>query len=75
VSFEEALVHDPELTESSRYAAHLKEWRDTFGESQVMATLHDDIQADPQSYFDKVVDFLGIPRQRLRPSQLHRVFG
>jgi Sulfotransferase domain len=74
-SFEEALARDPELTESSRYAGHLKAWRETFGESQVMATLHDDIQADPQSYFDKIADFLGIPRQRLRSSQLHRVFG
>ncbi|HEX3820279.1 MAG TPA: sulfotransferase [Candidatus Sulfotelmatobacter sp.] len=74
-SFEEALVHDTELTESSRYAAHLKAWRDTFGESQVMATLHDDIQADPQSYFDKIVDFVGARRQKLLPSQLNRVFG
>jgi hypothetical protein len=74
-SFEEALVHDTELMESSRYAAHLKEWRDTFGESQVMATLHDDIQSDPQSYFDKIADFVGAHRQKLRPSQLRRVFG
>ncbi|HEY1679345.1 MAG TPA: sulfotransferase [Candidatus Sulfotelmatobacter sp.] len=74
-SFEEALDRDPELMESSRYAEHLKAWRETFGESQVMATVHDDIQADPQSYFDRIVDFVGAQRQKLLPSQLNRVFG
>lgn len=72
-SFEDALMHDPELLESSHYAKHLKEWRRTFGESQVMATVHDDIESDPQSYLDKLLDFLGVPRFSLAPSQTRRV--
>jgi hypothetical protein len=72
-NFEEAVERDPELMESSRYSSHLKEWRDTFGESQVMATVHDDIEADPQAYLDRLVDFVGVPRMELSPSQRRRV--
>jgi hypothetical protein len=72
-NFEEALERDPELMESSRYSSYLKEWRDTFGESQVMATVHDDIEADPQAYLDRLVDFVGVPRMELSPSQRRRV--
>lgn len=70
---EEALARDPELMESSRYAAHLKEWKRVFGSSQVLPTVHDDIETDPQSYLDRIVDFVGVPRVKLLPSQLNRV--
>lgn len=72
-TLEDALTRDPELMESSRYADHLKSWQETFGSSQVMATVHDDMQTDPQSYVDKVVDFVGAIRVKLRPSQMNRV--
>jgi hypothetical protein len=72
-SFEEALTRDPELMESSRYATHLKNWLNTFGDSRIMATVHEDMQADPQSYLDKVVDFVGVPRLKLRPSHKRRI--
>jgi len=71
--FEEALARDPELLESSKYASHLKEWKRTFGDSQVMVTVHDDIEADPQAFLDGVVDFIGARRMKLRPSHIHRV--
>jgi hypothetical protein len=74
-NFEEALARDPELIDSSRYVAHLKEWITTFGAAQVMATVHDDIQADPQTYLDKLVDFVGIPRVKLLPSQVRHVLA
>jgi hypothetical protein len=72
-NFEEALTRDPELMESSRYASHLKGWEQTFGSSQVMVTVHDDIEADPQSFLDKVVDFIGAPRLKLLPGHVRRV--
>ena len=56
--------------ESSRYAVHLKHWRVAFGEAQVLPTLHDEMQADPQDYIDKVVSFLGLPQLTLLPSQV-----
>lgn len=71
--FDEALARDPELLESSRYAAHLKAWKRALGDSQVMATVHDDIQSDPQTYLDAVADFVGIPRLKLAPSQTRHV--
>lgn len=72
-TFEDALTRDPELMESSRYAAHLKDWQRTFGHSQVLVTVHEDMQTDPQSYLDKLVDFVGTPRLNLRPSHMRRV--
>ncbi len=72
--FDEALARDPELMESSRYAGHLKEWQRSFRPDQVMVTVHDDIQADPQLYLNKLVDFVGVPRINLRPRQAHPVF-
>lgn len=73
-AFDDALARDPELMESSRYATHLTEWLKTFGASQIMVTMYEDLQADPQLYLDKVLDFLGIPRMELRASHKRRVF-
>jgi hypothetical protein len=72
-NFEEALERDPELMESSRYSAHLKEWQKTFGHSQVMVTMHEDMQTDPQGYVDRLVDFIGVPRMALVASHHRRV--
>jgi hypothetical protein len=72
-SFDEALTEDPELMETGRYATHLKQWTEMFGSSQVLATVHDDIQADPQTYVDKLLDFIGLPRLQLLPSHFRQV--
>lgn len=74
-TFEDALTKDPELIESSRYALHLKGWLEAFGSSQVMATMHDDMQADPQSYLDNLVDFVGAKRVMLEPAQAGHVLA
>jgi Sulfotransferase domain len=71
--FEDALARDPELMESSRYATHLEKWQKTFGREQVLVTVHDDMQTDPQSFLDRIVDFIGAPRMKLRPSQVRHV--
>jgi len=73
--FEEALWRDPEFMESSRYAAHLKAWIQMFGSSQVMATVHEDMEADPQGYLDKVVDFVGAARLKLQASHRRHVLA
>lgn len=74
-SFEQALQHDSEFLDTSRYAANLKDWQQTFGAAQVLVTLYDDLRDDPQSYVDQIVDFLGIRRFRLTASQRHSVHG
>ena len=61
-SFEEAILSDPELTESSRYATHLKAWQQDFGADQVLPTFFDDLRDEPQTYVNTIADFIGIPR-------------
>ena len=61
-NFEEAILCDPELTESSRYATHLREWQRDFGSDHVLATLFDDLRDDPQNYVNTLADFIEIPR-------------
>ncbi len=69
MSFEEAVVRDPELMETSRYATHLKAWRKDFGAEQILATSYDDLEGDPQQYLDKLLDFIGMPRFDLAQSR------
>jgi Sulfotransferase family len=38
----------------------LKAWFDTFGRDRVLVLIHDDLEADAQSYLDRVCDFIGI---------------
>lgn len=72
-SFEQAMLLDPELLESSRYAANLRSWQHDFGPQQVMAALYDDLRDDPQSFVDSIAEFIGIPRFTLTAQQLNRV--
>ncbi|HEX6504895.1 MAG TPA: sulfotransferase [Terriglobales bacterium] len=72
-SFEQAILCDPELTESSRYATHLKAWQRELGADQVWATLYDDLRDTPQAYVNRLADFLGIPRFSLSPEELGSV--
>jgi hypothetical protein len=64
-SFEEALGRDSELMESGRYAHYLIEWQNAFGHDNVLPLLHEDLTKDPQSYIDRVVDFVGMSRFQL----------
>jgi hypothetical protein len=61
--------------ESSRYAFHLKAWRNTFGAAQVLATCYDDMQRQPQFYLDTLTDFVGVPRIVMTPSHARRVLA
>jgi hypothetical protein len=68
-AFEQAILRDPELTETSKYASNLRAWQSALGTDQVLATIYDDLRDDPQSYLNAVVDFIGVPRFELRSSQ------
>lgn len=58
--FEEAIRAHPKMLKFSHYATILKEWYGTFGEANVLVVLNDDLQADPQSYVNKVTSFTGV---------------
>ena len=69
-SFEECLER-PDALEWSRYATHLKAWRERFGTEKVLVLIHDDLRSDPQRFLDQVCDFLGITRIPLASSTAH----
>jgi LPS sulfotransferase NodH len=72
-SFERAIIHDPELMQSSRYVSNLTAWQAVLGKEQVLATVYDDLQRDPQGYVDKLADFIGVARFRIPESLAHPV--
>ena len=72
-NFEQALANDPELLESSRYATHLRLWRQMLGAERVLATAYDDLRDRPQAYMDQLADFIEIPRFALTAKETQRV--
>lgn len=61
-SFDEVLKARPNLGGGKRYALYLKKWFDTFGRENVLVTMYDELRTQPQSYLDRVTDFMGIQR-------------
>lgn len=74
-TLEEAVERDPELLETSKYATHLKGWQRALGKKNVMVTMYDDLQSDPQNFIDALADFISIPRFTLRVDQLGRTYS
>jgi len=74
-NFEQAILRNPELMESGKYATHLKEWQRTLGEERVLPTVYDDLRENPQSYVDHLADFIDLPRFQLSPSEIQYVHG
>ena len=72
-SFEQAIVEDPEFMDTSRYSEHYRAWQNALGPGQVLATLYDDLRDNPQSYLDKLVDFIGVPRFTLSAAQYRSI--
>ncbi len=68
-TFDQAMLKDPELFESGRYATHLKTWLSLLGEKQVLAMVYEDLRRSPQAYLNTVTDFLGIARISLSIEQ------
>ena len=60
----EAEIMRPDLPilESSRYAFHLRAWREMFGAANVGTFFYDDLETDEQAYVDSICDFLAVPR-------------
>lgn len=58
--FEEAIRSHSKMLEFSRYATILRGWHSTFGKTNVLVVLNDDLEADPQSYVDQVTQFIGV---------------
>jgi hypothetical protein len=62
VGFEETVARNDIIRESSRYAFHLRNWQRLFGIERVLVLLYEDLEADPQTYLNRICDFIEIPR-------------
>src|SRR5258706_244878 len=69
-SFEDAILRDSELMESSRYATYLKIWQQAFGKDRVYTAFFDDLRTDPQGFVNVLADFISIPRFSLTAPEL-----
>jgi hypothetical protein len=59
-TFESAIEQFPRLINRGRYATHLRPYLELFGRDRLHVSLFDDLQADAQSYADRVFAFLGV---------------
>ena len=66
-TFDEALKALPHLGGANRYAACLETWFQSFGRENVLATIYDGLRADPQTYVNRVCDFMSVGRVMLSP--------
>ena len=69
-SLEEAMLRDPELSESGKDATHLTAWQSALGPDRVLATFYEDLKHTPQAYLDVLTDFIGVRRFELTFSDL-----
>ena len=60
------------LLSNSRYAHHLNRWFQIFGRERTLVMIHDDLEADPQAYLDRVCAFIGVRRIDLAGSRFAR---
>lgn len=68
-NFETALEEAQELIDHGRYAKHLGPYMKHFRPEQIFVGIFDDLIANPQQFFDRLCDFLGLDHVLL-PSQL-----
>jgi len=59
--FEKSLT-EPVLNEHAQYARNVMKWRNVFGSENVLVTIYDDLERNPQAYLDQIADFAGFPR-------------
>jgi len=67
ISFEQTLANHERwadragnLLSNNRYAHHLNRWLTVFGQQRTLVMIHDDLEAQPQDYLDRVCAFIGI---------------
>lgn len=67
-TFDECLEKRSDVLDWSRYATHLKSWRELFGSDNVLVLIHDDLKVDAQRFLDQACEFIGIPSISLADS-------
>lgn len=64
-TFSEALTDRPELLEHGRYGRALDRFADRFGTQSVYVSVFDDLQQNPQTFIDGVLEFLDVEPMKL----------
>jgi hypothetical protein len=59
-SFTEALSTRPELLDHGRYGTGLARYADRFGEDSIYVAVFDDLGADPRSFVERLLSWLGV---------------
>lgn len=72
-SFEEVLERVPRLVEWGRYAKYLAPYLATFHAKQLHVGVFDELASDPDTFAERVFDFLEIPRMPLGQRQRERM--
>jgi hypothetical protein len=72
-SFENCLEKRADLLEWSKYATHVRAWRQLFGTDNVLVLIQDDLKADAQAFVNRVCDFIRIPRFGLDSTTQHKM--
>jgi LPS sulfotransferase NodH len=70
VGFEEAILKNRQMLDSSRYAYHVRQWQERFGAANVLVMIHDDLRSDPQAFVDRICEFIGLKSFALHKSEL-----
>ncbi len=61
-TFDEVLNAWPQLAGGNRYAPHLEAWFESLGRENVLVTMYDELRDEPQTYVNRVCDFIGVGR-------------
>jgi Sulfotransferase domain len=65
--FDAALGKEKGLVEHGCYARHLSSYLEYFSREQIYVAVFDDLVAEPQRFFDRLCDFLGLSNCTLSP--------
>ncbi|MGN6302725.1 MAG: sulfotransferase family protein [Angustibacter sp.] len=70
-SFLDTVQRSPELVEEGRYGTQLRRFEKALGHRRtIFVAVFDDLQSDPQAFYDSTTSWLGIDRHELTPEQL-----
>lgn len=69
-TFRETIQQAPEMVDEGRYGTQLECLLRVFDKEQVLVSVFDDLQDDPQGFLDATTDWLRLRRLPLRPEQL-----
>jgi hypothetical protein len=65
ISFQEAIDLSPEYIEYGRYIKHLNRYLEFFSLRQICILIYEELQTNPQQFYDKIFDFLKIDRLKI----------